>query len=128
MLFADDEHSKTYTDLTGPDQTIGWTGDTTKVPLNADQTLENYFQSGIGRDYIGAATDKFSAVQFHFHTPSEHTVNEQHYDLEMHTVHVAEEVGDGNIGYAAVGIMFDVNYYDPDITEDEQAIIDEFLD
>lgn len=28
-----------------------------------------------------------SCAQFHFHTPSEHTVNGMHYPLEMHLVH-----------------------------------------
>ena len=30
---------------------------------------------------------KYTLAQFHFHTLSEHTVNGQHYDMEMHLVH-----------------------------------------
>jgi carbonic anhydrase len=31
----------------------------------------------------------FSLRQFHFHTPSEHRVSEEHYPLEVHMVHEA---------------------------------------
>mgnify|MGYP001571981960 CR=1 FL=1 len=29
----------------------------------------------------------FSLLQFHFHSPSDHTFNGKNYDLEMHIVH-----------------------------------------
>ena len=29
----------------------------------------------------------YSTLQFHYHTPSEHTLNGFHYDLELHIVH-----------------------------------------
>lgn len=38
--------------------------------------------------------------QFHFHSPSEHTVNGQHFDMEMHLVHKSD---DGEI--AVVGVL-----------------------
>jgi len=42
-------------------------------------------------------------VQFHFHSPSEHTINGDHADLEMHIVHTYE---DGSLG-GVIGILFD---------------------
>jgi carbonic anhydrase len=42
-------------------------------------------------------------LQFHFHSPSEHTINGQHMDLEMHMVHLTE---DGGLG-AVLAILFD---------------------
>jgi carbonic anhydrase len=33
---------------------------------------------------------EFGLRQFHFHTPSEHTVEGEHFPLEMHMVHQAE--------------------------------------
>ncbi|UCD25222.1 MAG: carbonic anhydrase family protein, partial [Gemmatimonadota bacterium] len=33
----------------------------------------------------------YELVQFHFHAPSEHTVEGQHYPMEMHFVHQAED-------------------------------------
>ena len=29
----------------------------------------------------------FKPIQFHFHSPSEHTIDGRHYDLEMHFYH-----------------------------------------
>ena len=29
----------------------------------------------------------YRSLQFHFHTPSEHTINHEYFDLEMHLVH-----------------------------------------
>lgn len=45
----------------------------------------------------------FYPAQLHFHSPSEHTVDGKHYDLEMHVVHLTE---DGTPG-AVIGIFFD---------------------
>ena len=33
--------------------------------------------------------DSFDLKQFHFHSPSEHTINGEHFPLEMHMVHQA---------------------------------------
>lgn len=61
---------------------------------------------------------EFTAAQFHIHTPSEHTVNGIHYDLEMHIVHTLNELNktsempkgwaDSGIKYAVVGLLFSV--------------------
>lgn len=42
----------------------------------------------------------FELKQFHFHTPSEHTVNGQHAPMEIHLVHQA---ADG--GFAVLGVL-----------------------
>lgn len=42
----------------------------------------------------------FVLQQFHFHSPSEHTVDGQHFDMEMHLVHKSD---DGEI--AVVGVL-----------------------
>ena len=46
---------------------------------------------------------QFSLLQFHFHLPSEHTVDGEEYPLEVHFVHQAEE-GD----LAVIGVFMDV--------------------
>ena len=43
----------------------------------------------------------FGLLQFHFHAPSEHTIDESYYPLEMHLVHANTE---GNL--AVVGVLF----------------------
>merc|ERR1719400_2047922 len=44
---------------------------------------------------------EYKLVQFHFHTPSEHTIDSKQYDMEMHLVHVNEK---GEI--AVLGFIF----------------------
>ena len=61
-----------------------------------DGTLELEFPTG------GSGT--FKPLQFHFHAPSEHTVDGKTYNLEMHVVHLYE---DGSLG-SALGIFFDI--------------------
>ena len=63
------------------------------------------------------AGKKFKGVQFHFHMGSEHTVDGKRHDLEMHTVHLAQDEA-GGFGYAAMGLMFSRTEYDsvPDLT------------
>ena len=44
---------------------------------------------------------KYELAQFHFHSPSEHTIGGKSFDLEMHLVH---KTADGKI--AVIGLMF----------------------
>lgn len=44
-------------------------------------------------------------VQFHFHSPSEHTIDGKHMDLEMHIVHLSPEMELG----AVLGIFFELD-------------------
>lgn len=50
--------------------------------------------------YIIADGAKYNLVQFHFHTPSEHTVNGKNCAMEIHFVHQNEQ---GNL--AVVGVL-----------------------
>ena len=45
----------------------------------------------------------FEVLQLHFHAPSEHTVNGEHKDLEVHFVHL---YADGSLG-GVIGVFFD---------------------
>jgi len=47
---------------------------------------------------------KYTLRQFHFHTPSEHTLDDRQYEMEMHLVHTTD---DGAI--AVLGYIFSVN-------------------
>ncbi|TID14418.1 alpha carbonic anhydrase [Venturia nashicola] len=46
----------------------------------------------------------FSLKQFHFHSPSEHRINEEYFPLEMHMVH---QSNDGS--FVVLGLLFDVS-------------------
>merc|ERR1711908_221734 len=50
-----------------------------------DAVTKNYAKS-----VFGVTKNKWDALQFHMHSPSEHTYNGEYYDLEMHTVHVPD--------------------------------------
>ncbi len=52
----------------------------------------------------------FALVQFHFHAPSEHTVDGEHFPMEMHFVHQAE---DGAL--AVVSVLIEAGAQNPSI-------------
>lgn len=79
----------------------------------------------------------FVANQFHFHAPSEHTINGEYMDLEMHTVHYPASSGgmkdsadapDQTFIAAALGINFSVEKFTADLSESEIMIIDNFFE
>ena len=73
------------------------------------------------------ANKKFQSVQFHFHAGSEHTIDGQRYDLEMHTVHYPPKADNGFIA-AALGIIFDTKNYDKSVTPEQVDVIDRFFE
>jgi len=62
---------------------------------------------------------EFDLLQFHFHTPSEHTVNGKHYPMEMHLVHKNAK---GELG--VIGVFFKEGRENPVL----QTIIKNFPD
>jgi carbonic anhydrase len=43
-----------------------------------------------GADVATVGGESFELLQYHFHSPSEHTVNGEHYPMEMHLVHKSD--------------------------------------
>ena len=64
---------------------------------NTGHTIEVAYPEG-SHIYIDGTA--YQLLQFHFHAPSEHTVADQSFDMEMHLVHKSEE---GNL--AVVGLL-----------------------
>ena len=54
--------------------------------------------------------ETYGLVQFHFHAPSEHTVDGEHFPMEMHFVHQAD---DGAL--AVVGVLIEESAQNPGI-------------
>ncbi|MBV8081760.1 MAG: carbonic anhydrase family protein [Candidatus Eremiobacteraeota bacterium] len=52
--------------------------------LNNGHTVQINYEPGSTLALQGRT---YQIVQFHFHTPSEHTANGKHYDMELHIVH-----------------------------------------
>ena len=68
------------------------TGHVIEVPIPIDN----------GNTLLIGSSD-FSLIQYHFHAPSEHTLNGQQFDLEAHLVH---ENAAGRL--AVVGVLMDI--------------------
>lgn len=129
---------KHYEDFTGAK--IGWLGEKYSAKVN----LPGAYASGVSDfkpNYFKADTlglkATFYGAQFHFHSQSEHTINNVRYDFEMHTVHLPGTentyVEDGlnkEAGYfgSVQGIIFDTKNYDESVTPEEVDIIDSFFD
>jgi len=69
---------------------------------------------------------EWTPLQYHFHSPSEHTVNGHAYDAEIHFVHTYTL--EGQFPLAVLGIFFQVSdcdaiaLYDNDVNEGEDPI------
>ncbi|AFC25134.1 carbonic anhydrase [Saprospira grandis] len=64
--------------------------------VNNGHSIQYDFEEG---DYIVLEGEKYYLKQFHFHEPSEHTIEGVRYPLEMHLVHANKE---GDIAVLAV--------------------------
>ena len=64
---------------------------------NTGHTIEVAYPKG---NWIEIDRTKYNLLQFHFHAPSEHTVEAELYDMEMHLVHESE---DGTL--AVIGVL-----------------------
>jgi len=72
----------------------------TKINIeNNGHSIEVVYDKG---SYIKVNGKRYDLAQFHFHGPSEHTVNGKHSAMEMHLVHKSK---DG--GYAVVGVLIE---------------------
>ena len=81
---------------------------TTSLRIAHNEHMEDIIDNGhtiqitVDEGSTFAFNDKvYELKQFHFHTPSEHTIDGQHAPMEMHMVHQSE---DGSL--AVVGVLF----------------------
>ena len=79
--------------------TFHYTGLATEV-VNNGHTIQANYTAG---STIEVAGKIFQLKQFHFHSPSENTINGESFPLEAHFVHVAE---DGSL--AVVSVLFQI--------------------
>ena len=69
-----------------------------KSVVNNGHTIKVSIEDG---SYLYVDGKKFELKQFHFHTPSENTIDGKNYPMEAHLVHISK---DGEI--AVIGVMF----------------------
>ena len=72
--------------------------DSTLKVINNGHAIQVNYEKG---SYAVIGGKKYALLQFHFHGPSENTINGEAYPLEAHLVHQAE---DGQL--AVIGVMF----------------------
>ena len=65
--------------------------------INNGHTIEEKYEPG---SFIKIDGKRYELLQFHFHAPSEHTVDGKHYPVEAHLVHKSE---DGKL--AVIGVF-----------------------
>ncbi|CAM6091712.1 unnamed protein product [Calypogeia fissa] len=70
------------------------------VLVNTGHTIQVNFAAGAGSLVLGS--DSYNLKQLHFHTPSEHVINNVRFPLEMHMVH---QTSDGQ-KLAVIGVVF----------------------
>ncbi len=80
-----------------PNPKVRYTGNAKEV-VNNGHTIK---VSTIGKNEFTIDGIPFDLVQFHFHTPSENTINGKHFPMEAHLVHKSK---DGE--YLVVALMF----------------------
>ena len=73
--------------------------------IESPGNFSNLYATDVNGDLYG-----YTAAQFHFHAPSEHYLEGQQYDLEMHIVHtLKDEFKAPQRNKAVLGIMFQIN-------------------
>ena len=65
-------------------------------------------KSTLSLAFADKLTTLYNPLQFHFHAPSEHTVDGKFYDLEVHFVHTLADQASGANKYTVYGVFFDV--------------------
>ena len=65
--------------------------------INNGHSIQVNYEEG---SYVKIDGKRYNLLQFHFHAPSEHTVNGKHFDMEAHLVHKSD---DGKL--AVIGVF-----------------------
>ena len=89
-------------DYPGNELVVENTGHVIEVPIPADN--DNTLRIG---------SSKYRLIQYHFHAPSEHTLNGQQFDLEAHLVH---ENADGQL--AVVGVLMSIGDHGNELVDE----------
>jgi carbonic anhydrase len=123
---------------------LGQTNVPTTVPTLEDNYHNpNWFQASKNLDIL-EADPMYFAKQLHFHTKSEHSINGELKDLEMHIVHQSPNTTADKYDtkdkkmvekkwplgkLAVIGVLFDTKNYDKDAVSDATVnAIDKFFD
>ncbi len=81
------------------------------VPVDIVNNGHTVEVDAVGSGVLVIGNDRYVLQQFHFHSPSEHTVDGRYFPLEAHLVHKG---ADGRL--AVVGVLFEEGAENPALT------------
>lgn len=79
--------SATVTDISKIKLNENYPDAITEIAIEAHTVKVTVDDGGFVKTFADDSTSEFTALQFHFHAPSENTIDGKHMDLEMHIVH-----------------------------------------
>jgi carbonic anhydrase len=85
-------------DIDLPELTFDYNQSFNVAEVNTGHAIQENVRPG---NFASILDKRYELKQFHFHSPSEHTVDGAHYPMEVHLVH-QNEAGD----YLVLGLMF----------------------
>ena len=101
-----------------------------EFPEDAEDTF-SYYKSDFAVNIYGCHTAIFEPTSFHFHHPTEHTIDGHHDDIAMHVPHYMEPDGyEGPDLFAAYAksVWFSVDGYDRRVSQEDVMVINNFFD
>lgn len=107
---------------------LKWDRTRPNVKFSEMETRENWFDSSYALE-LGSEGTTFEAESLHFHSPSEHTINGEHYDLEMHIVakvkvgNETSQTGKGKVKVGVISMLFSVENFDKKIASIENTTV-----
>jgi carbonic anhydrase len=131
------EHDKFKSDYANiaTDTLIKWDYSSLKFDITVEFEMEEeekiynmFFDSQYAKKLYDAKTSKFIPSHVVFKSPSEHTINGHHLDLEMQVYHKAKgwEEGD-DIKYGVMAVFFSVEEFDKSIDEASNKTMQDFF-
>mmetsp|Transcript_21898 Transcript_21898/g.34010 ORF Transcript_21898/g.34010 Transcript_21898/m.34010 type:complete len:158 (-) Transcript_21898:312-785(-) len=87
-----------------------------------------YVSSQISVDVYDAADVISRPTAFHFHRPSEHTIDGKYLDAEFHINHFYDDRLDSPVWQTDVSIFFSELHYDRSISVEEESVLEDFFD
>lgn len=71
-----------------------------------------FMKSNFATNIFGGSSKRFQPTHLVLKSPSEHTINGLHFDIEMQVYHTAETIEGNNLKQAATAIFFSVEEFD----------------
>lgn len=107
---VDDKWTSEYNNV--KDVLIEWDYNKIQVTFSQEDALQMFMESNLAETAIGGKSKRFQPTHMVLKSPSEHTINGHHYDVELQVYHDAETKDGNDIKHSATAIMFSVEEFD----------------